>query len=560
MATMKDKKGVDISYANGNIDLAKVKAAGYEFVMIRCGYGSDIASQDDTQFASNVAKAEKLGMPWGVYLFSYACSTADAKSELAHIDRLLKAQAKKGYYPTMPIALDIEPTSYVQNHGGWTKTNLTNVATIILDGLTDLGYYPMIYTGYSELDGMLSDHIRNDYDCWFAQWNSTPNAYKYNRLGIWQYGGETNYIDGNSITGVGVIDKNKCYKDYPSIIKNGGYNGFKKNTSANTNNNSSTSTSQNTTNSNTISANKILDIARAEIGTKATDVKKCKYNNWYYGGVVSGSAYDWCEVFVQWVFNQAGASNLLYTKTANCGYAAKAFQDNGKLIVPSKVSDIKVGDVVFFNWSGEKSTLVQGTRVSDHVGIVESINTSNSTITSIEGNTGSTSNGEVLRQVRKLSQISCVGRPTYGGVPSSTPSSNTNSYINGSASIKAVQTWLNNNYNTNLTVDGLYGKLTKAALVKALQTELNRQCGAGLVVDGIFGNMTASACVNLSVGDQGNMTKTLQGLLICNGYGTNGFDGVYGNGTYSAVKNYQSNHGLFADGIAGRNTFTKLCQ
>ena len=232
MATMKDKKGVDISYANGNINLAKVKAAGYEFVMIRCGYGSDIASQDDTQFASNVAKAEKLGMPWGVYLFSYACSTEDAKSELAHIDRLLKAQAKKGYYPTMPIALDIEPTDYVKNKGAWTKASLTNVATIVLDGLAKLGYYPMIYTGYSELDDMLSDHIRKDYDCWFAQWNSTPNAYKYNRMGIWQYGGETNYIDGNSISGVGVIDKNKCYKDYPSIIKNGGYNGWKKSTPA----------------------------------------------------------------------------------------------------------------------------------------------------------------------------------------------------------------------------------------------------------------------------------------------------------------------------------------
>ena len=87
-----NSKGVDISYANGDIDLAKVKNAGYQWVMIRCGYGSDIPSQDDTQFAANVAKAEKLGMPWGVYLFSYACSTDEAKSELAHIDRLLIEQ------------------------------------------------------------------------------------------------------------------------------------------------------------------------------------------------------------------------------------------------------------------------------------------------------------------------------------------------------------------------------------------------------------------------------------------------------------------------------------
>ena len=53
--------------------------------------------------------------------------------------------------------------------------------------------------------------------------------------------------------------------------------------------------------------------------------------------------------------------------------------------------------------------------------------------------------------------------------------------------VATVQTWLNDNYDAGLAVDGIYGRLTKAALVCALQTELNRQCDAGLVVDGIFG-------------------------------------------------------------------------
>ena len=111
MASIVNTKGVDISYWNGNIDLSKVKKAGYSWVMIRCGWGNDSTSNDDSKFAANVEKAEKLGMPWGVYLFSYACSTAEAKSELAHIDRLLKEQKKKGYLPTLPIAIDIEPNS-----------------------------------------------------------------------------------------------------------------------------------------------------------------------------------------------------------------------------------------------------------------------------------------------------------------------------------------------------------------------------------------------------------------------------------------------------------------
>lgn len=229
MASLVNTKGVDISYWNGDINLSKVKAAGYKWVMIRCGFGNNTTNNDDSRFAANVRKAEELGMPWGVYLFSYACSTSDAKSELAHIDRLLKEQKAKGYLPTLPVAIDIEPTDTVKNKGGWTSANLTNVATIVLDGLKNLGYYPMIYTGYDEL-AMMNNHIRNDYDCWFAQWYTKPSSYKYDRLGMWQYGGETNYIDSPSIPGVGTIDQDICYKDYPTIIKNGGYNGWGKGT------------------------------------------------------------------------------------------------------------------------------------------------------------------------------------------------------------------------------------------------------------------------------------------------------------------------------------------
>ena len=158
------------------------------------------------------------------------------------------------------------------------------------------------------------------------------------------------------------------------------------------------------------SADKILAIARAQIGTKATNIKKCKYNTWFYGGVVSGSGYDWCVTFVQWVFNEAGARSLLYTKTANCGVQAKAFQDRKCLVT----SGFKKGDVVFFHWSDEPSTMVPGTYVSDHVGIIEKVN-SDGTLTTIEGNTGSSYNGEVLRRVRSLSVVSCAGRPDYTG-------------------------------------------------------------------------------------------------------------------------------------------------
>lgn len=126
--------------------------------------------------------------------------------------------------------------------------------------------------------------------------------------------------------------------------------------------------------------------------------------------------------------------------------------------------------------------------------------------------------------------------------------------------VGTVQSWLNENYSAGLVVDSIYGRLTKAALVKALQTELNRQYGAKLAVDGIFGACTSSAVRNLQLGSQGNLTRILQALLLCRGYGTGGFDGIFGTGTKSAVLSFQYKNGLATDGIAGRETFRALCK
>lgn len=139
----------------------------------------------------------------------------------------------------------------------------------------------------------------------------------------------------------------------------------------------------------------------------------------------------------------------------------------------------------------------------------------------------------------------------------SKPSAGTNvSATSGKSAIKTVQKWV------GATQDGVYGSNTKKCLIKKLQSELNKQFGLKLAVDGIFGANTKSAVAShatLSLGMTGNITKVLQGLLICNGYSTGGFDGVFGNSTKSAVKSYQSKHGLTSDGIAGANTFAKLC-
>lgn len=180
----------------------------------------------------------------------------------------------------------------------------------------------------------------------------------------------------------------------------------------------------------------ILNLARQQIGTRATNYKRCKYNTAFYGTEVSGSDYDWCCAFIWWIFKQNGADNLLNGKTANCGQFAKNFKNVGRLY---SNKNVQVGDIVLFHWSNNKSTYVPEYYTCDHIGIVEAVN--GDTITTIEGNTNTNSypNGIVARQTRSVSRyVSCVCKPAYSGSPSPTPTT----YPTVSYKVRTGGTWL----------------------------------------------------------------------------------------------------------------------
>lgn len=125
--------------------------------------------------------------------------------------------------------------------------------------------------------------------------------------------------------------------------------------------------------------------------------------------------------------------------------------------------------------------------------------------------------------------------------------------------IREVQYWANINYKVGITVDGLYGAKTKKALIKILQTELNQTYKAGLDVDGVWGRKTRAAIRNLKKGTKNDVVKVLQAFLVCNKISGVYVDGSYGNATLKAVKTYQLKKGLASDGVAGKDTFAKLC-
>lgn len=93
---------IDVSEHNGTLAWEGLKPK-IEGAILRCGYGSDKTSQDDKQWARNVSECERLGIPYGVYLYSYAKNEDMAHSEGSHVLRLLK-----GHKPALPVFWDIE--------------------------------------------------------------------------------------------------------------------------------------------------------------------------------------------------------------------------------------------------------------------------------------------------------------------------------------------------------------------------------------------------------------------------------------------------------------------
>lgn len=125
--------------------------------------------------------------------------------------------------------------------------------------------------------------------------------------------------------------------------------------------------------------------------------------------------------------------------------------------------------------------------------------------------------------------------------------------------IKKYQKWLNTNFKSGLTVDGIWGTKTKKASIKAWQKTTNSTYKTKLVVDGIFGAKSYAVAnkVVLKLNSENKFVYILQGILNAKGYICD-VDGVYGSDTKSKVISFQKDKKLTADGVVGKKSWNKL--
>ena len=156
--------GIDVSSHNKKIDWEQVKEDGIEFAILRCGYGMDMESQDDSAFLYNAQECTRLGIPFGVYIYSYANTTAKAKSEADHVLRLIS-----GFSLSYPVYYDLEDKT-VSKAGK--KQILTNTKAFC-QKIESAGYSVGIYASKNWFDTYLTDSYYDNYEKWVAQYNRT---------------------------------------------------------------------------------------------------------------------------------------------------------------------------------------------------------------------------------------------------------------------------------------------------------------------------------------------------------------------------------------------------
>lgn len=188
-------RGIDVSNFQGTIDWNQVKAAGIEFAILKVG---PVYGKPDSTFERNATECERLGIPYGVYYYSYARSVADANKEA---DRTLAWLG--GHHPSLPVYYDLED-NYILQDPNFSKDKLARIAQTFCNRMEAVGFKSGIYANLNWLNNYLDSPSLSGYDHWVAQYNwccDYAGSYSF-----WQYSSSGNVPGVN-----GRCDMNYCF-------------------------------------------------------------------------------------------------------------------------------------------------------------------------------------------------------------------------------------------------------------------------------------------------------------------------------------------------------------
>ena len=209
-------KGIDVSSHQGLIDWAKVADAGIRFAIVRAGYGQ-YKSQVDSRAVQNIYGALSAGLSVGAYWFSYATKPEEAKQEAVLCAEVLEQFKGKLEFP---VCFDYEYDSETYSIGkGVRPTNALRESLVkaFCEEIQRRGWRAGVYTNKDYLNNRWSLAALSAWEIWLADYTGGPDI----SCGM-QQTGSTGRVDGISSN----VDTDTAFVDYPSLIRNDGWNGF----------------------------------------------------------------------------------------------------------------------------------------------------------------------------------------------------------------------------------------------------------------------------------------------------------------------------------------------
>ena len=194
-------QGIDVSEHQGRIDWDAVKASGIDFAILRVGFGApSFGGRVDYQFNRNISECERLGIPYGVYIYSYAFDNQQAADEASMVIDCLS-----GHNPRLPVYYDLEDNKIIADGR---QSGIASRAQTFCNKISAAGYKSGIYANLNWFNNILTDPVfkSSSWDHWIAQYNSQCD-YTGN-YSFWQYksNGKVPGINGN-------VDMNYAYVD-----------------------------------------------------------------------------------------------------------------------------------------------------------------------------------------------------------------------------------------------------------------------------------------------------------------------------------------------------------
>lgn len=196
--------GIDVSKWNKEIDWEKVKAAGVDFAIIRCGYrGSKTGSLvEDPYFIKNIEGAQAAGIKVGVYFFTQATTEIEAVEEASMVLMLCK-----GYKLALPVFIDTEGAGGDGRADGLSVESRTAVCEAFCRTVENAGFNAGVYASKNWFENNLNTEHISDYTIWLAQYSR--RATYGGDYDLWQY------TSAGTVDGIGTrVDLNLCYQDF----------------------------------------------------------------------------------------------------------------------------------------------------------------------------------------------------------------------------------------------------------------------------------------------------------------------------------------------------------